>query len=285
MGVLLAILSAVLAAPLGVLSVAPARAGIGPAALSFWRAALACPLFAVHARAVRSPPLDAAGFRAALVLGGAGIAALYVTYQLALQDAGVLLGTALAESAPIWVIPIARIALRERISTRRLAGCCLTVAGLLVFFSDALASGAGLRALLAGLLASITYAAYYVGSAAAAAGRPAARVLSVATFAAAMVLSPFARTGSASPAGWACVVVLAVACTYGSYLTKTEALARIGAARVAALGTLEPVLASALALVVLHERVTAALAAGLFIELAGLVLVALPERAPSGSRR
>ena len=280
MGVLLALLAAVLAAPLGVLSAVPARAGVGPAALSFWRAALAWPLFAAHARATRSPPLDAAGFRAALALGGLCIAALYVTYQLALREAGVLLGTALAEAAPIWVVPIARLVLRERLSVKRLAGCGLTVAGLLVFFGDALQRGVGLRALLAGLLASVTYAAYYVASAAAAAGRPASRVLGVSMFAAALVLAPFARTARASPSGWACVALVAVVCTYGAYLTKTAALARIGAARVAALGTLEPVLATLLALAVLHERVTVALAAGLFVEMAGLALVAFPEHAP-----
>ena len=70
-----------------------------------------------------------------------------------------------------------------------------------------------------------------------------------------------------------------------AYLTKTAALARIGAARVAALGTLEPVLATLLALAVLHERVTVALAAGLFVEMAGLALVAFPEHAWERERR
>ena len=77
-------------------------------------------------------------------------------------------------------------------------------------FGDALLSGIGLRALLAGLLASVTYAAYYVASGAVAAGRSAARVLAVAMFAAALVLAPFARTARASPAGWACLALLAV---------------------------------------------------------------------------
>ena len=73
MGVLLAILSAVLAAPLGVLSVLPARAGIGPAALSFWRATLACPLFAEQKRlAGRAVPADEVFGKLLAALDGAG---------------------------------------------------------------------------------------------------------------------------------------------------------------------------------------------------------------------
>lgn len=50
-----------------------------------------------------------------------------------------------------------------------------------------------------------------------------------------------------------------------------------GAARTAALGTLEPVLAALLALLLLHEPVSRSILAGLALELAGLILVASPR--------
>lgn len=283
MGALLAILSAVLAAPLGLLSALPAREGVGAAELAFWRAALAWPLFALHARVTRAPPLDRRGLAASIGLGAAGLAALYCTYQVALREAGVLLGTALAESAPLLVVPLARLLLGERLSRGRLLGCGLALAGLLCVCGEALGGPLGLRPLLAGLLASAVYALFYVGSALASAGRAPARVLAAAMPAAALVLLPGARLAPRSAAACASMGLLALACTYGSYLAKTEALARIGAARVAALGTLEPVLASLLAVLVLHEVAGPAFVVGLALELLGLLLLAWPAARTAGA--
>jgi probable blue pigment (indigoidine) exporter len=216
-----------------------------------------------------------------------GIAGLYVAYQVALREAGVLLGTALAESAPLFVVPLARLLLGERLSPARLLGCALTLAGVACCFGGA-AGPVGLRALGAGLLASLAYAVCYVGSALVSKGRAPARVLAAAMPAAALALLPGVRFGGHSPAAWGCIALLALACTYGAYLAKTEALARSGAAVVSALGTLEPLLASALAVVVLREPLSRGFAAGLVLELLGLVLVAWPAAGagyPNGQSR
>ena len=77
---------------------------------------------------------------------------------------------------------------------------------------------------------------------------------------------------SVSPRSWAALAGVVVLCTVVPYVLNSWALARTGASRVAVYVFLQPLIATALAIVILHERLTArTVVAGLLI-LSGLAV-------------
>jgi drug/metabolite transporter (DMT)-like permease len=266
-GVLLALLAAVSAAPIGVLS---AGARSGPLGISFLRAATAAPLFWAAARLSRAPALQLRDILGAVALGALGVPCLFASYQLALRVAGVSLGTALAESAPVFVVLFSPLILRERLTHRRVIGALIAAVGVALACTPLHAVSIG--AITAGLMASVTYAGFYLASGAILAHAPPTRVMAVAMSAATVVLAPFASEISASESLLP-IFGLGAVSTFVAYLAKAESIARIGAARGAAFSSLEPALAIGLSTWLVHEPRGPLFLPGAFVELVGIWLV------------
>lgn len=188
------------------------------------------------------------------------------------------LGTAIAEAAPALVVPLARGVLGEPMTVRRVAGSLVTVGGVW------LASGAPSPielpwpALLPSALAALAYASFYVASARLGPASGSPRALGLATATSAVVLLPSARMPAHPSVTLGALLLLALVCTYGAYLAKGAAIARLGATRVAALCAVEPALAALAGVLVLGEHVPSTFVPGLAVEAAGVVLLALGPR-------
>jgi drug/metabolite transporter, DME family len=282
MGYAYIIAAALLWATIGPAARFALRAGIAPLEISFWRAAIAGLLFAVHAvmrgrlRIARRDLPAVGGF--ALF----GVTIFYWSYFRAVELGGAALAAILLYTAPAWVALAAALWLGERLTTRKSVAVVLTLAGIAFV---ALGSGSGVTigaagaaarvpAFAWGLLAGLAYAVYYLFGKRYFARYEAATLFAYALPVGALLLLPAVRFAPKSASEWAVLFFLAVVPTYGAYLLYSVGLAQVEATRAATVATLEPVAAAALAYVVWGEALHGLGYAGAALVLAGVLLVA-----------
>jgi drug/metabolite transporter (DMT)-like permease len=190
---------------------------------------------------------------------------------------------------------VALLALRfdpaERVGGSRLLGLLLGLAGVAALLG--VGPGGG-RARLAGaalvLLATLCYAASTLLVKRAFAGAPMLGVVAVATAVASLVLAPFAvaLTPPRLPGAHVLLALggLGLLCTAGALLAYFALIVEAGPSRAAVVTYLNPAVAVALGVAVLGEPLTAGIAAGFLLILAGSWLSTRPAatgRVPAGA--
>jgi drug/metabolite transporter (DMT)-like permease len=265
------------------------------------------------------PPLPFAAFRvtaAAVVLdairrshGGESVrrqdrlrlilyALLGVSFNQILFISGLALTTAIHTTILITTIPVftlaAAVLLRhETMTARAAAGILLAGAGALALLNvhEFEWSNGSFRGDLLLIANCISYSLYLVLSRRGLRDyRPAAFTAAVFRYGAVLIVLAaipdlrrfsFART---PPLAWACLAAVIVLCTVIPYLLNSWALARTHASQVAFYGFLQPLVATALAIPILGESLTAkTLIAGALI-FAGLAVAIGRARLPRGRR-
>jgi DME family drug/metabolite transporter len=230
-------------------------------------------LVAIGLRYAGAARVRAAFGRPAIWTAGVAQAAFQVTFLGAVELTGVAVGTLLAiGTAPIWTGLLTR-----QVSRVWVAATSLAVGGLALLVlaggADFSASGAALA-----LAAGVAYAVYTTASgAAAAAGTPAPAATAGAFAIAAGCLTPALWLGDLgwlpTAEGLALVAYLALAPTVVAYLLFAAALRTLPAPTVQTLGLAEPVIATALGVTLLDERLTPAGVLGAAAVLLALLIV------------
>ena len=262
------------------------RAGIEPLEMSFWRAAIAGLLFALHAAlrgrlCVARRDLPAVGGFALL-----GVTIFYWAYFRAVELGGAALAAILLYTAPAWVALAAALWLGERMTVRKSVAVALTLTGIALVahgsgsgVTAGAAVGARVPALAWGLLAGLAYATYYLFGKRYFGRYEASTLFAYALPLGAALLLPAVRFAPKSTVDWLVLLFLAVVPTYGAYLLYGFGLARVEATRAATVATLEPVAAAALAYLVWGETLRGSGYVGAALVLAGVLLVATePQR-------
>ncbi|HEU4699669.1 MAG TPA: DMT family transporter [Gemmatimonadales bacterium] len=279
MGYLYILAAALLWATIGPAARFALRAGIDPLEISFWRAAIAGGLFAVHAAArgrLRVAPRD---LPAVLAFAVFGVTVFYWSYFRAVDQGGAALAAILLYTAPAWVALAATLWLGERLTRRKALAVALTLAGIVLV---ALGSGTGMSggsggrtmALAWGLLAGLAYAVYYLFGKRYFTRYDASTLFAYALPVGALLLLPAVPFAPKAAADWLVLVFVAVVPTYAAYLLYGLGLTRVEATRAATVATLEPVAAAALAFLIWGEALRGAGYAGAACVLAGVLLVA-----------
>lgn len=208
------------------------------------------------------------------------ITALYVALIYAFALTGVAIGTILLYLAPAIVAVASALALGEPLTRRKVVALALCLAGAALVVEPW--RGAGSRAsgvgVALGLVSAACYAAYSVlGKAALRRHHPLTLLLYALGFGC-VGLVPFqVVAGSAFPSGWA---LLTIALTTGGLVTLlpmalyTTALRALPSSVAAILATFEPVVAIALAAVVLGQLLTTPQLAGAAAIVGGVVVLA-----------
>lgn len=259
---------------------------LGPSASSWSLGALRM-LLAVAVLVAVAAWLDGRGVAWGLVprrdslLAGAGQATFQVTFLTAVELTGVAVATLVAiGSAPLLT------GLLTRSVTRRWAvATALAVLGLGLLVSGSVAPLSGTGLLLA-LGAGLAYAVYTTASSRLTSHAPPASVTAAGFIVAAAVLAPaLLVTDSswlASVAGTGLLVYLALVATALAYLLFVTGLRAVPAASAQTLGLTEPVVATALGVLVLGEALRPVGLLGAALVLCGLaVLAAGARRLPS----
>ena len=262
-----------------------AVAEISPATVVFARSGLGS-LLLLGILAVRRepilPPRESAGMLA--LMGFVGVAFHGVLQAVALRlttavDAGWLVAL-----VPVWSAILAAILLRERLGPRKVAGLAMGFAGAaLVVTRGNLGAALALPSTRGDLLllaSTLNWAVYTVlGHGTLRRLGPMRATAGAMLFGWLMLVPIFVRAGGfrdyarLSPAGWAGVLFLGIACSGLGYLFWYGALARVQASRVAAFLYIEPLVTLAAAVAMLREPVSAATVLGGLLLLGGVVLV------------
>ncbi len=254
-----------------------APAGVGAARILVGGSLLV--LVALFMHGARS--LTRVALRPALV-AAAGVAVYQLAFFAAVKDTGVAVGTIVAIGSGPMLAGAFEWALDRRVPSRSWAlATALAIAGVTMLAGGGASvspAGVGLA-----LLAGASYAAYTISAKRMlSAGHAPETVMAVAFGLGAVLLAPaLAGTGAGwltHPGGLGLAVFLGVVPTAAAYLLFAHGLKRLTAAETATLTLAEPLTAAVLGVVVLSEQLSAPAAAGAAVVLAGLLVLAAPER-------
>lgn len=220
-------------------------AGVSPLEVAFWRAVLAWALFAPHAVLCGKARIAVRHLPSVIAFGVVCVAVFYGAYQGAVKAGGAALASMLLYTAPAWVAIVARFVLGEPRSRTKLVAVGVTLVGVAAISLG----GGGLGsvsplAVVLGLVAGLTYAAYYIF------GKYFLGYYAIPTLflyalpVGALVLWPFVDFAPKTLTAWAAMGFVALVSTYGAYLFYYTGLRRLEATRAAVVATLEPVVAA-----------------------------------------
>ena len=237
--------------------------GFNPESLALLRPALGGVALFAGALLWARPSLRP-GWRGFWLLAGAGgaITALFqLAYQRSLALSGVPTTVALLSLSPAFTLTASGPLLGEWPTPRRLALAAVSVAGVWLTVSGVRRADVMLdpRALGWGVTAGATYASYTLfGRWAGPRHGPFATLLhtnfgSCVMLAVALPLAGYAIVLPTDPSGWAILVVYSLLTRTAASVLYYDALARIEAGRASIFTTLEPVVATVLATIFLHE--------------------------------
>lgn len=279
-GVLLIAGAAVLWGTSGLTATAAYSRGLDPLGVSFSRMAIGAIALLVLQRGAGIEVRTLWSHRRRLMVVGAGLGGYQAGYFLAVDHAGVSVATLITLGlAPVLVTALDRLRSGQAVRPRTLIAMLLAIGGLLALVAptsaqgDGVLIGAGFAALSALGYAFVTLGG---GSLSETLG---AQQLTVASFAiAAILLAPAAALGSAGTAEWTpslvgALLYLGVVPTALAYSAFFAGLRHVPAPVAAILALLEPLVATALAIPLLGERLTAAGWGGAIALMTAVILV------------
>ncbi len=274
---------------------AQALAGVdaSPLAVGAARIVVGGGILGVIALARRSASRPTRGSRAStatlIALGAVGVLAYQPLFFLGTRENGVAIGTVVAlGSAPIATGIADAVRLRRSPSARWMIATAIALAGVALVSG---VTGGTVSLSPGGLLGSIgagmSYALYTIsGKTLIERGWDSTRVMGTVFGVAAVASVPvllLAGTGwLLTPNGLALALWLGVITTAIAYLLFGWGLARLTAVTVSTLTLAEPLAATLLGLLVLHEQLTPVSALGLALIAVGLAVVSAPARRPEG---
>ncbi len=212
-------------------------------------------------------------------LGLVGIGAFYLLYFFTVRESTVGTAAILLYSSPAFVALLAWVFLNETLGPVRILALTLTFGGIFLVVGgyDPGALEVSLLVLATGLLSGLTYGLYSIF------GKPVARrldpavILSYALGIGAVLLvlaalpTLYTLVGLSS-GSYALLVMLAVVHTALAFGLYTVGLKRLDAGQAAIVATVEPVVAGAIGVVLLGEKLTALKVIGALLVLAGAAL-------------
>lgn len=220
-----------------------------------------------------------------IAVGAAGVLAYQPLFFLGTRENGVAIGTVVAlGSAPIATGIVDAVRSRRLPSGRWMLATAVALAGVVLVSG---VTGGAVALAPGGLLASagagMSYALYTVcGKALIERGWDSTRVMGTVFGTAAVASVPVLLAAGTSwlltPNGLALALWLGVVTTAVAYLLFGWGLARLTAVTVSTLTLAEPLGATILGLLVLHENLTAVSAIGLALIAVGLAVVSAPSR-------
>lgn len=194
------------------------------------------------------------------IYGLCGVSAFYVSYIQAVVLTSVTTGVVLLYTAPAFVTVLAWRIWHESLGARKLAALGLAFSGcaLVARAYDPTQLSVNLIGLGFGIAAGFTYALYTIFSKSALERHASWTALAYALFFGALFLLPLQSWDSFAPlrqpGAWIFVVALAAGPTLGSLALYNAGLRRVPASNASVVATIEPVVASVLAFLVLGER-------------------------------
>ncbi len=274
--------AAVLWGMLGIFAKGILATGVGPLEISFWRATLAGAAFVAHAALRGRLRLQRGADAVALILFAlVGVTLFYASLNLAIAAGGVSLAILLMYSAPAFVVVLAYLWLHEPLTRSKAALVVLATLGVALV---ARAGGKNLTVDAAslgwGLTSGLAYASYYLFGKWILRRYAPVTVFAVALPVGALALLPFVTFHPKPASDWMLLAMLALLSTYLAYLAYYSGLRLVEASRAVLVATIEPVVATVLAMLAFGERLGGWGWVGAALVLCAALLSAAPVRSP-----
>ena len=227
--------------------------------VAFWRALIAWFLFATHAVIRKETRLDRKDVPLMLFFGIFGIFVFYVAYQYSVKTGGAALAAVLLYTAPAWVVVCSFFLYRERLNGAKIGAVVLVIAGVyLISRGGSTGEGQGtasfsLIALATGLISGFCYSLYYIVGKYFS-GRYSSSNLFLYVMPIGFVcIFPLVDFAPKSAVAWAALISLATISTYLANFCYYLGVKYLEAGRASIVATLEPVIATGAAYLILGE--------------------------------
>lgn len=229
---------------------------------------------------------------AVIILGAVAVALYPLAFYTSMRFAGVAVGTVVSlGSAPLASALIERILDKHRLGPRWAAGAAFGLAGAALLCVSQSASpepaggsaGSSAAGILLGLVAGLTYALYsWAAHRLMAAGVPSSAAMGSIFGLGGLLLMPvLLATGAPFLTSWSNAGVgayMALVPMFAGYVLFGWGLRRVRASTATTLSLIEPVVAAALAVVVIGERLPALGWLGVALVIGSLVVLTFPDR-------
>jgi drug/metabolite transporter (DMT)-like permease len=222
-----------------------------------------------------------------LVLGMLGVAASNYFYYVAIQKTSVAIAIILQYTAPVWVLLYVAARGKQKLSIQKTVAVLVALAGIVLTIGIVGGRSAALRldtyGVIAGLIASFSFAFYNVGGHQILARYDRWRVLTWTLFSAAvfwLVVNPPWKVAAAhySWPQWGFLFVFSMISVLGSFSLYFLGLQYLEPTRAIIASCLEPVFSILLAAALLSESVRPIQTLGIVLVLSAIVIVQLPGR-------
>ena len=253
---LLVLLAAFLWGIVGVLTTGVLQEGVAALEIAFWRALIAGAIFLIHGLLRREVKLEKSKDTAILVgFGFLGVTIFFSAYNMAIEQGGISLAVVLLYTAPFFVVILARIFLKERITLRKSLAVFLVLLGVSLVAIGG--TGAGIQvtsgALFWGLVAGFGYGSYYIVGKVLLQRHTPLGIYAISFPIGALGLLPFVQFAPKSLYAWGFILLLAFFSTYLSNLIYMIGLKNADASKAVLVASLEPVIAAILAAIFFGE--------------------------------
>ena len=248
----------------------------GPVSTAFWRVVLALPVLFAWARLERPTRAVKRTDRGLLLLAGFFFAGDLAVWHWSIVLTSVANATLLANCAPIFVTLAAWVLFRHSPTLLFVAGLVTALGGMtLLLRGDFHHGGLPLLGDALGIVTAMFYAAYQLTVTRARETLSTARIMAVSGAVTALILLPIALASGerfipVSGQGWVILVALALIAQAGGQSLIAYAMAHLPATFSSVGLLLQPVIAAALAWLLLGEALTAIGIAGAFLVLIGI---------------
>ena len=235
--------------------------GLEPLEVAFWRALFAWCCFGTQALVLGQTRLHRRDIPLLGFFGVFGIFLFYVSYQYAVKTGGAALAAVLLYTAPAWVVVCSFFLFRERLSGYKVLAVILVIAGVYMISRSGGGktsgiSSAGLLALLSGLTAGFCYSLYYTVGKYFSGRYSSANLFFYVLPVGIVCILPLVDFTPKSPIAWGSLIALAVISTYLANYCYYQGVKYLEAGRASIAATLEPVVATAAAYVILGESLS-----------------------------
>ncbi len=192
--------------------------GISPLEVGFWRCVFAFIPFAIQAFMQGGVGIDKKSFPQLIFFGLICIALFYAALPLAIEAGGVPLAVVLLYTAPAWVIFLAWMLLKEKLTLKKVMAVGITLTGVAII-SGVFEEQAHINfwAVFWGLMAGFSYSAYYIFSKTLTRHYTTPQIFFYALPLGAFVLWYFTDFTPKPATAWLALISLGVFCTWLAY--------------------------------------------------------------------
>ena len=242
---------------IGIFSSLAFSQGVSPMEVAFWRAVITWFCFGIQAIIIKEARIDKKDFPLLAVFAFFGISLFYISYQLAVKQAGAAFASVLLYTAPAWVVICSYFVYKEKLTILKMGAVGLVIIGVFLISKTGGSVNAGkhigFMAVAAGLLSGFCYSLYYtIGKYFSTKYASATLFLWILPMGALGIL-PFVQFADKTPLAWGALISVSVVSTFFANFCYYQGLKYLEAGRASIVATLEPVVAAITAYIFLGE--------------------------------